>query len=68
MDFAFNELDLEQIVAYTAQLNRPSQTVMQRLGMTKQPGTFAHPGVPVGHQLVPHVLYTQDRKDWSPSA
>lgn len=66
--FAFKELELEQIVAYTAQLNLPSQTVMQRLGMTEQPGTFDHPGVPAGHKLVPHVLYTLGRKDWNPPA
>lgn len=67
MDFGFDTLGLEQIVAYTAQLNLPSQTVMQRLGMKEQAGTFDHPGVPVGHVLVPHVLYTQDRQDWPQS-
>lgn len=64
LDFGFDTLGLEQIVAYTAQLNLPSQTVMQRLGMQAQPGTFDHPLVPAGHKLVPHVLYTQDRSSW----
>ena len=68
LNFGFDTLGLEQIVAYTAQLNLPSQTVMQRLGMKAQPGTFDHPGVPAGHQLAPHVLYTQDRQDWPRSA
>jgi ribosomal-protein-alanine N-acetyltransferase len=68
MDFGFDELGLDQIVAYTAQLNLPSQTVMQRLGMTEQAGTFDHPGVAAGHKLAPHVLYTLDRKDWPQSA
>ena len=64
LEFGFTKLNLQQIVAYTAQLNLPSQTVMQRLGMQAQPGTFDHPGVPTGHKLVPHVLYTLDRDNW----
>lgn len=40
----------------TAVLNRPSQAVMQRLGMVRY-GTFEHPRAEVCHPLRPHVVY-----------
>lgn len=64
LDFGFDVLGLEEIVAYTALPNLPSQAVMERLGMRRQPGTFDHPALPAGHPLAPHVLYTQGRADW----
>lgn len=47
---------LDQLWSMTAVLNRPSQAVMQRLGMT-QHSLFEHPALPEGHRLRPHVLY-----------
>ncbi|WP_341666788.1 GNAT family N-acetyltransferase [Alcaligenes sp. SDU_A2] len=64
VDFGFHTLKLAQIVAYTTELNLPSQAVMERLGMQRQPGTFDHPALPAGHPLAPHVLYTQNRSAW----
>ena len=58
LDFAFGELQREEVVAITAALNVRSQRVMQRLGMTRDPnGDFAHPRIDAGHRLEPHVLY-----------
>ncbi len=55
---AFGEVDLEEVVSLTSVLNTPSRAVMERLGMTRDPGDdFEHPAVPKGHPLRPHVLY-----------
>jgi RimJ/RimL family protein N-acetyltransferase len=58
LDHAWNVLQLDEVVAFTAQPNLPSQRVMQKLGMTRDPlGDFEHPNVPDGHPLRRHVLY-----------
>lgn len=54
----FTRQGLPEIVAFTASSNTPSQGVMQKLGMTRDPlSDFDHPRVPAGHPLAPHVLY-----------
>lgn len=58
MRFAFDQLELTQLVAFTASRNHPSQAVMARLSMEKV-GEFSHPDVPVASPLQPHVLYTR---------
>lgn len=56
--FAFENLHLREVVAFTARLNGRSQRLMQRLGMTHSPlDDFEHPKLPVGHPLRDHVLY-----------
>jgi ribosomal-protein-alanine N-acetyltransferase len=58
LDFAYNTLHWDEVVAFTAKLNERSQRVMQRLGMTHDPvEDFEHPRVPEGHPIRPHVLY-----------
>jgi RimJ/RimL family protein N-acetyltransferase len=56
VDVGFREIGLDRIWSITAVLNRPSQAVMQRLGMTPY-GLFDHPALPAGHQLRPHIAY-----------
>lgn len=64
--FGFETLELDEIVAFTAVPNVPSQKVMQRLGMTYDPADdFDHPAVPAGHPLLRHVLYRLSRQNWS---
>jgi RimJ/RimL family protein N-acetyltransferase len=56
--FAFTELHLKEVVAFTAVTNERSQAVMRRLSMTRDPREdFEHPSLPEGHALRPHVLY-----------
>ncbi|MCT8350606.1 MULTISPECIES: GNAT family N-acetyltransferase [Photorhabdus] len=55
--FAFTQLKLEEIVAFTTISNLRSQKVMKRLDMVKDENTFLHPSLPNGHPLHEHVLY-----------
>jgi len=58
LDFAFEQLGRTEVVAMTARLNRPSQRVMQRLGMTYSVADdFENPRIAPGDRLRPHVLY-----------
>jgi RimJ/RimL family protein N-acetyltransferase len=62
LEFAFGELGRTEVVAITAKLNRPSQRVMERLGMTRADADdFEHPRVPQDSPLRPHVLYRARR-------
>lgn len=64
LDFAFDELGLEEVVSYTAPLNSASRRVMEKLGMTHDPAQdFDHPLLPAGDPLRRMVLYrvTSDR-------
>ena len=57
VEFAFEHLRLDQIVAMVGTKNIRSQRVAQRLGMTRDPADdFDHPNVPEG-PLRRHVLY-----------
>lgn len=56
LNFGLNTLNLTEIVAFTAQLNIPSQKLMQRLGMHKVK-SFMHPEFAEQSPLKPHVLY-----------
>jgi RimJ/RimL family protein N-acetyltransferase len=59
VDFAFNQLGLNEVVAITAIPNRASRHVMEKLGMTHRPELdFDHPRVPAGHQYQRHTLYS----------
>lgn len=55
--FGFDELALDEIVSFTALVNRRSRAVMERIGMTNAGEDFEHPAVPEGHPLRPHCLY-----------
>ena len=56
--YGFDIAGLDEIVSFTAVTNVPSQRVMQRLGMTRNPADdFEHPNIAPGSPLRPHVLY-----------
>ena len=56
--FGFDQLALAEIVAFTVPANLPSQRVMERLGMTRDPNAdFEHPNVPEGNPLRLHWLW-----------
>jgi 3-dehydroquinate dehydratase/shikimate dehydrogenase len=58
LDYGFRELGLEEIVSFTAETNKPSERVMQRIGMNRDAeDDFNHPKLPEGHPLRRHILY-----------
>lgn len=58
LDYGFEELGLEEIVAITAVQNVPSRGVMTKLGMHHVPsGNFVHPSAPAESSVAEHVLY-----------
>ena len=65
---AFGPLGLDALVSFTAEWNRPSRRVMEKIGMTRDPREdFLHPRLPPDHKLARHVLYRLDRKTWQAS-
>ena len=60
--FAFDELDLGEVVAMTSVDNLRSRRVMDRLGMVHDPSLdFDHPRFPAGHPHQRHVMYRLKR-------
>ena len=63
LSFGFDELGLDEIVAFTAVANERSKAVMRRLEMSRDPADdFEHPLIAQGHPLRPHVLYRARRR------
>lgn len=58
-DWAFANLDVDEVVAITARTNVRSQAVMRKIGMTPDPTRdFEHPRLAVGDPLQAHVFWT----------
>ncbi len=58
LDYGFNKINLEEIVAFTVPDNLRSIKVMERLGMLRDlEGDFNHPKLSATHKLSKHVLY-----------
>lgn len=63
LEFAFQQLELEEIVAMTTVQNVRSRRVMEKLGMTRSTADdFDHPLIPADHPLKRHVLYRVQRR------
>jgi RimJ/RimL family protein N-acetyltransferase len=62
---AFDGAGLDQIWSMTAVINRPSQAVMLRLGMTPHE-LFDHPALMPGHPLRRHIAYRMQRPGGAP--
>ena len=60
--FGFDALKLDEIVSLTVPANKRSWTVMERIGMTRNPDDdFDNQRVPDGSPLKRHVLYRKSR-------
>jgi ribosomal-protein-alanine N-acetyltransferase len=56
--FAFDDLELDEVVSFTAVGNEPSRAVMASIGMTRdESADFDHPRVEPGSPIRRHVLY-----------
>lgn len=60
----FEQLELPEIVSFTAVVNQRSRAVMERLQMQEAQYTFEHPQVPVGSKLREHCLYRLSQELW----
>ena len=55
---AFEDLDLDEVISFTAATNTNSQRVMAKIGMTRDlEGDFDHPSIAEASPLRAHVLY-----------
>ena len=62
LEYAWDHLQLSEVVAFTPTLNLPSIGVMKKLGMRTDPKeNFKHPAIPDGHPLQELVLYRISR-------
>lgn len=57
LEFAFGELNLEEVVSFTALINVRSQAVMKKIGMFNTSQNFLHPKVLDSSPLKEHCLY-----------
>ena len=65
----FTELGLEEIVAMVVPANDRSQSVMRKLGMTRDEGAdFDHPLIEEGSPVRRHRLYRLAREEWARGA
>lgn len=65
LDYAFNELDIPEIVSFTTVGNLKSRRVMEKIGLTHNPDDdFEHPKLPDDSPLKRHVLYKLTKKQY----
>jgi RimJ/RimL family protein N-acetyltransferase len=65
LTFAFESLNLDEVVSFTVPANLRSRRVMDRLGMICSPAEdFDHPLLAEGHPLRRHVLYRLSCSAW----
>ena len=69
VSLAFDRLERDEVVSFTAVANAPSRAVMTRIGLSHAPERdFDHPALAVGHKLRRHVLYAIRREDLTTAA
>lgn len=54
--YGFDQLNINEVYSFTSKINRRSERVMQKIGMTKL-AEFQHPSIAPDHRLCHHVLY-----------
>lgn len=64
LGYAFEQLALDEVVSFTAAINKRSEAVMQKIGMNNTGQNFRHPRVDPASPLCEHVLYRIRRLDW----
>lgn len=63
--YAFEELELHEVVSFTSLTNEPSFAVMQRIGLHRDPADdFDHPNIDAGHRLARHLLARLRCDEW----
>ncbi len=64
LEYAFNTLDLEEVVSFTTLANERSKAVMKKIGMCDSNQNFMHPDVEDFHPQREHVLYKITKSAW----
>ncbi len=64
LEYAFDILQLDEVVSFTALPNVKSKSVMEKLNMVDVRKNFEHPELPDGHKLREHVLYKITKLQW----
>ncbi len=62
---AFEQLNLDEVVAFTSAINQKSRAVMERIHMVDTRQHFDHPNVAINSPLREHVLYKLSRENWN---
>lgn len=62
--YAFEQLELEEVVSFTTESNYQSRRVMERLAMENSGQNFKYPHLPAEHPLSEHVLYRISKSQW----
>ena len=65
LDYGFRHLDFDEVYSFTAIINKPSQRVMQKVGLQLD-HYFDHPEIPKDNRLKPHVCYRMTKHDHHP--
>ena len=64
LNFAFEELKLNEIYSFTSLVNKQSWSVMKRLKMKNLERNFNHPIIQKDHIFSEHVLYKITAEQW----
>ena len=64
LEFAFDQLNLSEVYAFTSVPNMKSRAVMERLDMVNMLANFDHPMMPHDSPLREHVVYRIDKQQW----
>ena len=64
LEFAFNNLDVNEIYSFTSVANKKSEAVMKRLNMVNANSNFNHPTIPDNNPYKEHVLYKIGKGSW----
>ena len=65
LEYTFTNLNLDEVVSFTALNNQASRRVMEKIGMKHNPNDdFDHPKLGKNSPLKRHVLYRLSKKDW----
>ena len=64
LTFAFDTLNLNEVISFTSVDNYPSRSVMERIGLINTNQNFQHVDIPLEHKLAEHVLYKISKSEW----
>jgi len=64
LKFAFNVLELDEVVSFTTVKNKRSYVLMERLGMKNSNENFEHEALSKGYRLREHCLYRLNKNDF----